>query len=721
MQQGEAGHPADMTQITVTTSQARQGLEVARAREMESRKIGGRLRKLLDHVLSFLPGGDAGWNDGNVFQTRIWSLRFVNPEVEKSFTLGQIDKMYLNISRCALLLVLICALNILQMLMLGEDVLTERERTNMKSMIVLMILSFLSAVLAQLQEVRTFLGFLGAEVYIFLTMCTLLVVIAIVPCMFQADSSSDYNYYRISVTALGLDAVITGTHLATPARWFVMVWADIFFVIGFAYCNATISGEGLFDIYSFAVFCGLVAAACIGLRSQELDERALFATIVDERKLRAQAEFSHEKLKSRGPRAAPIREPGPVHGSSRSDDSVPETTATGGLFAQLHYSAMSKDESEMMGPGLDSQVELKRLVDLGVQEQWLIAPNELEIDDGQVLGTGGQGQIVGATFCCCPVAVKRHRATFGRINPTVFDELRILRHLRHPNIMLFHGANLHMGGSSFSINLVLEKVEGERLDAFLAQLEGSPESHNNIFCRRRPMLGLCQALAYLHTRRPCIVHGDLKPSNVLVEHRQGGPFAKLLDFGLSCQVTHNAVLSGGTPMYMAPEVRQNNGKRPYPSADIFSLGKLLLLVASGRKAMVPPDPGGGDSAGSVEEGEPTGTHVWPPSFELLELWRELIGGCTSKNARKRPTASTVHKHLNGKEKEEETGETRDTACGGGGDYLCEALGANSLSEELDREEFDRNQSSSTRSGESSGGIRFGDVPFFDARPPALAL
>merc|ERR1719253_157616 len=114
-------------------------------------------------------------------------------------------------------------------------------------------------------------------------MCTLLVIIAIVPGTIQADSSSDYNYYRIS-----------GTHLATPARWFVMVWADIFFVIGFAYCNATISGEGVFDIYTFAVFCGLVAAACIGLRSQELDERALFATIVDERKLRAQAEFSHE-------------------------------------------------------------------------------------------------------------------------------------------------------------------------------------------------------------------------------------------------------------------------------------------------------------------------------------------------------------------------------------------------------------------------------------------
>jgi eukaryotic-like serine/threonine-protein kinase len=86
------------------------------------------------------------------------------------------------------------------------------------------------------------------------------------------------------------------------------------------------------------------------------------------------------------------------------------------------------------------------------------------------------------------------------------------------------------------------------------------------------------AIAFAHQRG--IVHGDLKPANILLD-AGGQPI--ITDFGLAqfIDATGNRPwLVGGTAGYLAPEVRIH-GNLPTPTTDIYALGALLWALATG--------------------------------------------------------------------------------------------------------------------------------------------
>jgi serine/threonine-protein kinase len=88
------------------------------------------------------------------------------------------------------------------------------------------------------------------------------------------------------------------------------------------------------------------------------------------------------------------------------------------------------------------------------------------------------------------------------------------------------------------------------------------------------------ALAALHREK--IVHGDIKPSNIMVK-RTGN--AKIIDIGSAFEMDHAPALRTCTPTYAAPEVL--DGGPCAPQSDLASLGYVLIEMLSG----VPPFPG----------------------------------------------------------------------------------------------------------------------------------
>lgn len=142
-------------------------------------------------------------------------------------------------------------------------------------------------------------------------------------------------------------------------------------------------------------------------------------------------------------------------------------------------------------------------------------------------------------------------------------------------------------------------------------------------------VGLASALGEIH--RVGLVHRDLKPSNVLLT--DDGP--RVIDFGIAraaegaADITHTGAIIG-SPGFMSPE--QANGLPVTPASDVFSLGSLLAMAATGHA------PFGGTSTPqvlyNVVHGSPDLTSLDPDS-------RRLIEPCLAKDRRQRPTPAQI--------------------------------------------------------------------------------
>jgi serine/threonine protein kinase len=122
-----------------------------------------------------------------------------------------------------------------------------------------------------------------------------------------------------------------------------------------------------------------------------------------------------------------------------------------------------------------------------------------------------------------------------------------------------------------SVVLAMSFVEGKTLDKVIEKHAALHPEEVSWIAQR-----LLNALHYLHSKG--IIHGDVKPSNVIVQPWEHN--AVLVDYGLaSIRPDSTTKAVGYTPVFVAPEITQ--GKPPVPESDIYCLGLTMMYALGG--------------------------------------------------------------------------------------------------------------------------------------------
>jgi eukaryotic-like serine/threonine-protein kinase len=197
----------------------------------------------------------------------------------------------------------------------------------------------------------------------------------------------------------------------------------------------------------------------------------------------------------------------------------------------------------------------------------------------EILGQGGMGSVYRAVDenLGVDVAVKENLFTTDEYSRQFRLEAVILANLRHPNLPRVSD---HFAVGDQGQYLVMDFIEGEDLRQRMERM-GTISEEDAV------MVGaaMCDALTYLHTRKPSILHRDIKPGNVKITP-EGSIF--LVDFGLAKLVQGPQATTTGaramTPGYSPPE--QYGTARTDPRTDVYSLGATLYAALTG---VIPED------------------------------------------------------------------------------------------------------------------------------------
>jgi len=586
-----------------------------------------------------------GVESGPALRTSALSLTFP-PATEQAFLQTRLKAMRTGIATMSMLmglvLLLLGARAFLEESFKGES----RQCWTCTYHLVGSVLFFLVAAAMRMPRIESLIGFRTCECVV---MVVYLILLLILMFPLRWATSLDKGIYPTTrppsrekavrweyERALTLDAIVTATHLVLPIRWKVIVWADLLYMFGFCIRGAIIGfpyDDLRFSMNFEMTVAALVVGASYGLRIQESARRELFSGLIHERTQKVLAQAAAEQG---GRRGFPWRRQVSQDRASAHDSSAPETTHTGALFSALQNNGTGGATSEQaIADRHDMQLDI--LKELGVQEHWLIPMENLTIDfPMNVLGRGGYGMVVQGAYCGAAVAVKTV-SKIGAIGNSLVNELRFLRQLRHPNLVTFFGIAMREG----TLFVVMELIAGETLREYViaprrdlrrngsATMSPCPQQGEAMGGVQIVMRGVVQALIFLHSQKPAVVHCDLQPANIIItQDPHTGPFAKLVDFGFAAAGTRHATVDGGTAMFMAPEAYSAEGRAmARPSVDIYAVGRLLCYAASLGTCVEVPEPGSAKSS------------------PLLEAWTPLIMPCLSHDPSQRPTARDLDARL----------------------------------------------------------------------------
>ena len=191
-----------------------------------------------------------------------------------------------------------------------------------------------------------------------------------------------------------------------------------------------------------------------------------------------------------------------------------------------------------------------------------------------ILGQGGMGAVYRAMDenLNVTVAVKENSFFSDEYARQFQREAQILASLRHPNLpRVFDYFVIDQQGQY----LVMDYIEGDDLRQWMSREEQVTEAE-----ALQIGISICNALIYLHSRTPAIVHRDIKPGNVKIT--PAGEVI-LVDFGL-VKVMNNQEITTTAARAMTPGYSPPEQYGPDPTdhrSDIFSLGATLYAALAG--------------------------------------------------------------------------------------------------------------------------------------------
>src|SRR6187402_1674307 len=204
-------------------------------------------------------------------------------------------------------------------------------------------------------------------------------------------------------------------------------------------------------------------------------------------------------------------------------------------------------------------------------------------DIRQSLGKGGMGEVFLAfdrsTQQTVALKVVREESRMPGDDEALRQELLLARSVSHPNVCRVHD----LAPSPWGPILVMEHIAGQTLHTHIRRRKAQGGYTADEF--RKIASEVAAGLAAIHAQG--LVHGDLKPGNVMVT----GDRAIILDFGFAQERARlsarrpGAPPDGGTPNYMAPERLRSGGASP--EDDIYALGLTLWEMWTCRV----PEPG----------------------------------------------------------------------------------------------------------------------------------
>ena len=192
----------------------------------------------------------------------------------------------------------------------------------------------------------------------------------------------------------------------------------------------------------------------------------------------------------------------------------------------------------------------------------------------EIIGTGASGRVARAydPMIGRQVAIKLFAKELaqGEARQRFLQEARVVGQLSHPSIIALHDMGIEE--ATQTPYLVMEFLEGQPLDRILER--------GSVPYPRACAIVAEVACALGAAHRKGVIHGDVKPANILITDDGR---VKLMDFGMARLSSHDTGTTPllGTPAYWCPE--QIMGKPQDARSDLFSLGVVLYELVTGKR------------------------------------------------------------------------------------------------------------------------------------------